>query len=232
MKVLRIVGVIFGAAGLVLLASAAVTYNSTRGFVAASALATGTVVDLVLDSGGSGSVYFPVIRFAAANGEPVEFRSDFGSNPPSFGKGEQVQVRYDPAHPSHASVDSFSSLWFLTILFSGMGSVFACAGAAMLLVPVVSARRERRILESGNVIATELQSVQLDRFYRKGSRHPYRIFSQWLDPGTGKMRVFRSKPLWFNPEALIRGKEIQVRVDPDNPKRYVMDTSFLPESTE
>jgi hypothetical protein len=43
------------------------------------------------------------------------------------------------------------------------------------------------------------------------------------------MFTFKSKAIWFNPEKYIQNRDIRVRIDPNNPRKYVMDTSFLPE---
>ena len=58
-------------------------------------------------------------------------------------------------------------------------------------------------------------------------RHPYKIVSQWHDPGTDEVHVFESEPIWFDPRAYLP-EMVFVYVDPEDPKVYHMDTSFLP----
>ena len=43
------------------------------------------------------------------------------------------------------------------------------------------------------------------------------------------MRIFHSENLWFDPTRFVKRKQVTVLLDPNNPKRYHMDTSFLPE---
>jgi hypothetical protein len=82
------------------------------------------------------------------------------------------------------------------------------------------------------LIATEFQSVEQNKSETIGGQHPYQIISQWLDSRTNKVYVFRSQNISFNPEKFIQRKEIQVRIDPDNPKKYSMDISFLKTQTK
>ena len=109
-----------------------------------------------------------------------------------------------------------------------MGAVFGIVGVPMLLASVFSARKEKWLQENGQLIMTDYQSVVLNRSERSGGQYPYRIVSQWLDPTTNKVYVFRSNNIYFNPEKYIQTRQIPVRIDPQNPKQYWMDTSFLP----
>ena len=42
------------------------------------------------------------------------------------------------------------------------------------------------------------------------------------------MHVFNSANIWFNPSDYISAKTIEVLVDPNNPRRYAVETAFLP----
>jgi len=44
-----------------------------------------------------------------------------------------------------------------------------------------------------------------------------------------KVYLFKSADIWFNPEPYLSGTDIPVRLDPNNPQRYFVDTSSLPE---
>ncbi len=65
-----------------------------------------------------------------------------------------------------------------------------------------------------------------------GSRHRRRaawcIEARCQDPATRKPYVFRSDPLAFDPGPHLQGGWIDVRIDPADPRRYMMDTRFLP----
>ena len=77
--------------------------------------------------------YLPKIEFETAKGEGVTVILNSGANPPEFEVGRRVILLYDPQKPTHAEIDNFWSLWFLTILLSGIGAVFAMIGGGMLI---------------------------------------------------------------------------------------------------
>jgi hypothetical protein len=43
------------------------------------------------------------------------------------------------------------------------------------------------------------------------------------------MHVFHSANIWFDPTDYVPGKTLDVLLDPENPHRYLVKTSFLPE---
>jgi hypothetical protein len=63
-------------------------------------------------------------------------------------------------------------------------------------------------------------------------RSPYHIISQSPDPASNTVRVFESENIWFDPSEYIKEETIDVLVDPNNPRKYVMDISFLPKLAE
>ena len=58
--------------------------------------------------------------------------------------------------------------------------------------------------------------------------NPYLIYVQWKKPMTSKLHVFKSENIWFDPTDHINTDEITVLIESNNPKKYYVDTSFLP----
>ncbi len=115
-------------------------YRNTHTFLTQSETTTGVVTDLVR---GSSHSYRLVVRFETPEGDVITFQSNVGSNPPSYRIGEAVKVRYLLEDLHRARIDSFLQLWFLSILFGGMGFVFGSVGGVMFLIAYRSAREER-----------------------------------------------------------------------------------------
>ena len=236
MKIVKILGFVFFLIGLSLLIAGFLSYQHNQKFIAGSEVTAGTVVDLARKTSTSSSsspnsyVYYPVIQFKTINGSLIEFRATVGSNPPAYRKGDQVQVRYLEKDPYIARINSFMQLWFVSIILGGLGILFTGIGGTMLGLVLRSNRRDKWLLENGQIIFTEYDSVSLDTSLRINGQNPYRILSQWLDPQSNTVYVFKSKPVMFNPEKFIKNKSIQVRINPNNPRHYLMDTSFLPKS--
>jgi len=229
MKVFRIVGTIFSALGLAFILTGVLFYRNTHTFLTQSETTTGVVTDLVQ---GSSRSYRLVVRFETPEGDVITFQSNVGSNPPSYRIGEAVKVRYLLEDLHRARIDSFLQLWFLSILFGGMGFVFGSVGGVMFLIAYRSARKERWLLTNGQIIYADFEEIIVDRSIRMQGQNPYRITAQWLDPTSNTVYAFKSKALWYNPEAYIHEKKIPVRIVPKNPKRYFVDTGFLPKSVD
>ena len=126
---------LFAVIGLALLGGGVYSALETRHDIAVGVTAGGTVTDLVAGSDSDGdTVYYPHVRFVTESGDAIEFTSSIGARPPDFDVGESVSVLYDPAFPGNARIDSFFQLWFSTLIFAGMGVVFAAIGGAGLMV--------------------------------------------------------------------------------------------------
>ena len=237
MKVLKLVSVLFSIIGLGMLAASLVIFNNTRSFIARAVEAPGKVIDLERSSsrsssGSSSSTYRPVVEFITATGKRIEFTSSVGSSPPSHQVGEAVTVLYHPAQPQSARIKSFFQLWFGFLIVFFLGLVFAAIGLTMVFARTRSRQRSEWLRAHGRRVRTSLTGVELNQSLRVNGRSPYKIVSQANDPSTNGVRVYQSENIWFDPSEYIKGDAIDVLVDPNNPKKYVMDTSFLPKLSE
>lgn len=88
---------------------------------------------------------------------------------------------------------------------------------------------KRYLLENGRRIRTRFKRVEIDETTMVNGKHPFRIVSQWRDPGKKLLFTFFSDSVWFDPtEFLIDLPFITVHIDPRNPRKYYVDISFLP----
>jgi hypothetical protein len=238
MKILRWIGILFALIGLGLLGGAYFAYHHTSQFLASAVTAQGTVIDLARSgqtgsgTGTTSSTYRPVVSFEDHNGEPVEFISTLGSNPPSYRKGDQVGVLYLEDDPQDAVINSFMSLWFVAVLLGAMGTVFLLVGLGLTVPTFIRRRSHERLRQTGTPVHTKLKQVTQNTAYRSGGRHPYQIITQWQNPRTGRIHVFASENVWFDPSDYLPGDDLTVYIDPDNPDKYYLDVSFLPKLAE
>jgi len=236
MKTLKLFSGLFSIIGAGMLLGSFVTLYNTRGFIAGAREAEGTVIamDRSRSSSGSGSssTYRPVVEFTTATGKRIEFTGGVGSNPPSHRVGETVTVLYHPADPYSARIKSFIQLWFGFLIMFFLGLVFGAIGFGMIIVRSRGKKRAQWLHRHGRRMPTSVTGVELNDSLRVNGRSPYRIVSQSPDPATNTVRVYQSENIWFDPSEYIKGETIDVLVDPANPKRYVMDTSFLPREAD
>ncbi|MGH7508909.1 MAG: DUF3592 domain-containing protein [Gemmatimonadales bacterium] len=238
MKVLRLISGVFSTVGVGMLVGSFFVLANTRSFIAEADEADGKVIalDRSYSSSSSGSrsssTYRPVVEFTSATGKRIEFTSSVGSNPPSHRVGEPVTVLYHPADPYNARIKSSLQLWFGVLIVFGLGLVFATIGLGMIFVRKRGRKRAEWLKQHGRRVRTSFTGVELNQSLRVNGRSPYKIVSQAADPATNGVRVYQSENIWFDPSEYIKSETIEVLVDPNNPKKYFMDISFLPNLAE
>lgn len=111
------------------------------------------------------------------------------------------------------------------------GVIFFFLGLAFLAA--VSRRRQEGIWlqEHGRRIDADILGVQYDTRVRVNGRCPLVLQCQARNPADGKVYVFDSDSLWFDPTPFLGSRTtMPVAVDPDNYHRYhVLTEGILPE---
>ncbi|CAM5709929.1 hypothetical protein SALBM311S_10039 [Streptomyces alboniger] len=77
---------------------------------------------------------YPVVEFTSSDGTQRTFRNSTGSNPPSYERGDRVEVLYHADSPEDARINGFVSLWLLPLIFGGIGLLCAGIGTAVAMV--------------------------------------------------------------------------------------------------
>ncbi len=225
-------GGIFAAFGLVFAGVGSWFWFSDLDLAANGERAQGRVVGFEESySSDNGTTYRPRVSFTDANGQLHTFTGSIGSSPPSFDRGEEVEVIYDPWTPEQALIDSFGQRYLFPLAFGGFGLVFAGIGFGMMGWGI----RRRMIIDrlklSGVPIEADFGQAYLDTSVKVNGRSPWRVTAQATHPFTGKLETFKSERIWANPSGLLSGKKVRVLVDPNNPKRHYIDLDeYLGES--
>lgn len=223
-----LLGVLAVLIGVGLIAWAGSMIQDSRTLLATAKVTTGVVTDLRLHSSRRSTSYYPVVRYTA-EGVAHAIIGRSGSNPPAYSIGEKVQVIYPPGQPQAGRLNNFMDMWMLPLFPGGIGLVLVLATLGTRIV----ARRRRSLnnslLHTGQRIEAKVTEVATDTSMRLNGIYPFRIEAQWLDPGVNLIRLFKSDRIWFNPaDYLPPGGHIEVFIDPNNPKKYHVDISFLP----
>ena len=228
MKAIAIVKYLFTLVGFAMLAGAFFVYNSTSSFLKQAATAEGIVVELLVSRTSDSISYRPLVEFTAQNGQVIEFAPSAGSNPARYAEGEQVEVLYQTARPSDAKINDFFSLWGVALILAGMGAVFFLVGAGIIVFIALKGRQDEMLKTSGVAIETQYQSVEQNTALSVNGKHPFRVLTQWQNPATSDIHIFKSNNLWFDPSAYIKQDTIRVFIAQGNPAKYYVDLSFLP----
>jgi hypothetical protein len=134
-------GIFCGIAVLMLLVAVVSSY-SVISQVNREARAPASVVDTVVqqDYGETSIFSYPVVAFTDRDGQNRTVQVPEGSSPPAWAVGDAVTVRYDPAYPEDARIESWTSdllLWLLPGITGiiGIGFLLAALLASRITPP-------------------------------------------------------------------------------------------------
>lgn len=109
------------------------------------------------------------------------------------------------------------------------GGGFTLIGALAIYFPLQKRLRKQRLMAgAGQRVMAKIKKVDLNLAHTFNGEHPWEIAAEWHDPRTNTVYRFESEDLWFDPREYITRDEIEVLIDPDKPKIYHVDVSFLP----
>ncbi len=66
-----------------------------------------------------------------SGGAELKFTSSTGSSTRGYAIGAPVALRYDPARPVHAAIDTPVDLWLVTGVLTVLGLAFTAVGSGM-----------------------------------------------------------------------------------------------------
>ncbi|QHT67515.1 DUF3592 domain-containing protein [Rhodocytophaga rosea] len=226
----QVFGSIFTLVGLVLLTVCVISYYNEQQFLNKAISSSGIVTQLGESRSSKGSsTYYPIVEFTDQTGKKTIFSSSYSSSPPAYEVGETVEVLYEPGKPSQAEIKGFFSQWLAALITGFLGMIFSTIGLANLFAASRTRKKDAWLLNNGRKIETQLQSVAKNTNVRVNGRSPFVVYSQWLNPHTQQVHVFKSASIWYDPSEYISNQKVPVWVDPNNYKRYRVDLSFLPE---
>lgn len=228
MRTLILIKVIFLIVGLGMLAGSFYWAQQTQQFLQSAVKTKGEVIDLLRSRSSDSTTYKPVVRFNTAEGQEIEWVSNVSSNPPSYQRGESVEILYSSAAPQDAKINSFFGLWGGSVIIGILGSVFFLIAMGMIIWSWRKQRKQIYLRKRGMPVQARFTAVELNQSFNVNGRHPYRICAQWQEPATGAMYVFYSDNIWYDPSDHIKNDAITVYMERNNPENYWVDTAFLP----
>jgi len=131
-----LMGLCFSISAFALLGGAVWAYFKQQRQMESRLPAPGTVVELTsrISASGRSSILCPVVEFTVPSGEKIRFTSEFGSRPAMHQVGQSVEVRYDPADPNKAEIDSGATMWITPLILVFMGLLACCLGISFLTI--------------------------------------------------------------------------------------------------
>ncbi|MDY0985876.1 hypothetical protein BSF41_32670 [Flavobacterium sp. ACN2] len=206
-----------------ILIGAAYIYLDKKAFSERAIMSEGTVIGSSVSISSGKEYYHPVITFKTNKEKNIKFIASASGHSPIYGVGESVEIIYDPAYPEEAMIKQYFSVTAIPILLICVSvlSFFT------LFIFSFSHKKAKYIFENGTRIITQFDSIKRTRTHIIKGRLLCQICTTYRDPNTDKVRVFKSAKILMDPTGFIKSKNITVILHPENPKKYLMDISFL-----
>ncbi|QKE65116.1 DUF3592 domain-containing protein [Aquipseudomonas campi] len=169
----------------------------------------------------------PVVEFSPRSGERVTVAGTVCSRP-GYEIGESVELLYDRTEPQNAHINSFAQNWFVSLMLGGFGLVFLLGGLLFIVPELVASRRRAGLHREGKRVQARFLEVRRNPLSTLNHVPAWQLVCQWQNPASGAVHLFYSEDLWFDPQPFIAEESLPVLIDPQNPRRYSVDISFLP----
>lgn len=233
MSIFTKASLLFSAIGGVFIIVAIFVTISSFQFLQTATKTQGTVIDLIKNvdtdsDGDSSTTYSPVVSFTTSTGQKIEAKTSISSNPPSHEIGDSVSIYYSPKDPKTIIVDSFMDKYFLPIVFGVLGLILFSIGGFGLVKAKKKNDEAKWLQTNGQKVDSIFVEVRSVIDVTINGRNPWKIVSKWQNLANGQTYFFESIDLMFDPTNYMTGQTITVFIDPNDPKKYYMDTGFLP----
>lgn len=140
--------------------------------------------------------------------------------------GDKVMIWYDKTDPQKIDFGNTVGYNMRGVIIGGL--LFFL----LFFVFVRSASADNannKLIRSGMKITAEFVSVDRNEKYRMGEHNPWFIKCKWIDSRNNREYQFVSKDYTIDPAPYLNGRyHIDVYIDPANPGKYYMDTTFMP----
>jgi hypothetical protein len=141
-------------------------------------------------------------------------------------KGDNVMIWYNPALPQEIDFGDTISYNMRGVLAAGFIFLF---GFYYFVRYSLNDRKNKILTRSGMKIAAELVSVDKNEKFRMGENNPWVIKCRWTDTRNNHEYFFVSKDYTIDPVPYLNGRtHVDIFVDPVDPGKYYMDTTFMP----
>lgn len=202
-------------------------YMEKKHFIAQASLATGKVIaQKEQKASKSGYEYAPTIVYTSSDGKQHRFTPENYSKSYDYELGEEVDIYYLPGKPEETEIKS-SNQWVPAQGTIGIGMLLTIIGVYYLVKAIKYEKLYKWLVEHGIKITTQIHSIKQDPSQRlKEGGTPYVIYTQWTDPQTKEVHLFKSECMWYDPSPFVPAS-IEVLVDPANYTRYDVDLTYV-----
>lgn len=216
---------IFLAVGIGLLVGGLIWLVNAVNFKSTAAKITGEISRIEVYRDSDGDVNHSVFVTYHYGGKLYEDVS-ISSYSSSMYEGKAISLYCDPEHPG--KVRKGSMYFFGPIMLIGMGAIFACVGGGIMIVPLRTIARNKKLKENGRSIYATVEQTVYNTGISVNGMHPYNLICTYRDDYKDITYRFRSHDLWTDPSSVFPdGSTIEIKVDGDDYSKYYVNTDEL-----
>ncbi len=188
-------------------------------------------------------MYAPIVEYEFNNTKNT-FVSKLSTSNPGYKIGESVKILI-PKNGNQPQINSFISLWFAAIVTSFLSLTFLIAGI-LFFIRDIKVNKNNEILKSRGVLIKATNPIVINGFedkiqfqttgllslvsnFRKRTNLLNKIKTQWLNPEDGKVYIFYSEYLNYDPTPYL-GETVDIKILPENPSVYKFEN--IPQSAK
>jgi len=167
----------------------------------------------------------PIVSYITEDGEKFTSEIDriYGHMPEV---GETVKIYYDSAFHGYARMGKGIGK---SVLAATFGAVSCLTLIFFFVRSVIIGKARKQLTQTGMKIAADIVSIGNNETNVVMGKHPYIIKCQWLQNSSNTTFHFKSKYIYYNPSKYVGDrKQLDIFIDPEDPKKFFMDLSFLP----
>jgi hypothetical protein len=169
----------------------------------------------------------PIVSYFSQDGQPHTYRSNtYVSWPFSYQTDEKVKIYYDPKNPNDAQIKD-NMFWEISITLVG-GILFFLSLHTYFQHFKLTEIIEAKIVSVDCVKSNRIIGNLISSLIGIPIRNPFVITCQWFSNHDNTVYTFKSLHIWKDPTGdLEQTNYLNVFIDPNNPKKYFVDISFL-----
>jgi len=225
----KLIAIIFGLIGLVLLVVGIIIAVNRISFINNADKVTGIVTDIgysrvkrgneVRRSGSTEVTYIY---------EGEEYVKNVSAYSSSIDIGDSIEIYVNRDNPRDIELEPFAFLGVYIV--GGIGAVFFLIGMITLLVSGIAGKKKKRLMAEGRKVYAEVTGGSVNYNVRINGRHPYKLECRYTDPATGAIYLYSSGNIFIDPDLYV-GRQVAVYVDRTDYSKYIVDMDSLKEET-
>lgn len=215
-----ILGVIFTIVGAIVIAVGVVSNISSKEFMENAVSANAIIEEIEVDEHGDETDHYVFVTYEYDGNEYNRVQLNYYSS--DMYEGQEIEIYFNPDDPR--DVRTSEGELFFAIFPIAFGCLFIAIGLPMIIYKIHKKNKKTRLIESGQRIIAEIESIDMDYNITINGRHPYRVFCNYNNPYDGYIYKFKSDILSFNPNDFYNiGNPVDVYVEQGNFKNYYVD---------